>query len=91
MARDLIIVARHDVGLFDYIQRSFHHRPDVEVVIDRRHDASSPPGPGDDRRTHRIDGDLRDIGFVVVPGWMRERATEVGVGEGTAPEGGGQG
>ena len=59
----LVIVARSNVDLFEYLRRQFAGDP--EIILDRRHDQAPRVGPGE-RRHHAVDRALRTRGLAVV-------------------------
>ena len=59
----LVIVARGNVDLFEYLSRQFAGDP--EIILDRRHEQAPRVGPGE-RRHHAIDRALRTRGLAVV-------------------------
>jgi predicted ATPase/class 3 adenylate cyclase len=61
----LVIVARPHVNLYEYLRQKFADDPDVQIVLDRRHDGA-PPVPSGDRRHLVIDQALRARGLAVV-------------------------
>lgn len=74
--RDLLIVARHETELYEYLKQRFAGRPDVEVIQDRRVgerrreqvSTSSERRRGGDRRARpQVDDDIKTLGFAVVP------------------------
>jgi len=74
--RDLLIVARHELELYEYLKQRFAGRPDVQVILDRRvgerRRRSLPTADerrrGCDRRARpQVDEDIRTLGFAVVP------------------------
>jgi predicted ATPase/class 3 adenylate cyclase len=66
----LVIVARSNVNLYDYLRQKFGGDPDVQVFIDRRHgEGRAPDGrvePAGDRRRVNVDQALRSRGLAVV-------------------------
>ncbi len=74
--RDLLIVARNEPELYEYLKQRFVGRPDVEVILDRRVGerrreqvaTSSERRRGGDRRERpQVDEDIKTLGFAVVP------------------------
>jgi class 3 adenylate cyclase/tetratricopeptide (TPR) repeat protein len=61
----LVIVARPQLNLYEYLRQKFADDPNVQVVLDRRQDGSAP-GPPADRRHLAIDQALRARGLAVV-------------------------
>ena len=61
----LVIVARPQVNLYEYLRQKFADDPNVQVVLDRRHDAAADH-PSADRRHLMIDQALRARGLAVV-------------------------
>jgi class 3 adenylate cyclase/tetratricopeptide (TPR) repeat protein len=64
----LVIVARSNVDLFDYLTEKFANDPEVRVILDRRHgelERDGHTGPGE-RRHHAIDAALRTRGLAVI-------------------------
>jgi hypothetical protein len=64
----LVIVARSNVDLFDYLTEKFANDPEIRVILDRRRaDAlrNGPLGTGE-RRHHAIDQALRTRGLAVI-------------------------
>jgi tetratricopeptide (TPR) repeat protein len=59
----LVIVARSNVDLFEYLSRQFAGDP--EIILDRRHGVASRVGPSE-RRHHAVDTALRTRGLAVV-------------------------
>jgi hypothetical protein len=71
--RDVFIVSRADVALYEYLKAHFAGRPDVEVVLDRRtgdrrRRDEVPPAERrtGGRRVRSVEGDLATLGFAVV-------------------------
>jgi class 3 adenylate cyclase/tetratricopeptide (TPR) repeat protein len=63
----LVIVARPQVNLYEYLRQKFADDPNVQVVLDRRHDAAGSSERPDDRRHHQpIDRALRTRGLAVI-------------------------
>jgi class 3 adenylate cyclase/tetratricopeptide (TPR) repeat protein len=62
----LVIVARPQVNLYEYLRQKFADDPNVQVVLDRRHAEASAPGAADRRHHHPIDQALRARGLAVV-------------------------
>jgi class 3 adenylate cyclase/tetratricopeptide (TPR) repeat protein len=76
----LVIVARPNVGLYEYLSQKFADDPTVQVVLDRRHGQERKPDGGAsverraaDRRRLAIDQALRSRGLAIVipPGGAR--------------------
>ena len=64
----LVIVARSNVDLFDYLTDKFANDPEIRVVLDRRRDEPAREdhtGVGE-RRHHAIDQALRTRGLAVI-------------------------
>ena len=61
----LVIVARPQVNLYEYLRQKFADDPNVQVVLDRRHDGAIVE-PTADRRHLPIDHALRARGLAVV-------------------------
>ena len=75
ISADILVVARNQPGLFEYLRQVFMEDPDVKVVIDRRQGDrrrraepwSAERRRQSDRRTRpALDEKLRDIGFAIV-------------------------
>ena len=75
MKADILVVAKNQQSLFEYLRHDFSEDPDVEVVIDRRRADRRQAGPQDwtaerrqsDRRTRpALDDKLQTIGFAIV-------------------------
>lgn len=74
MDSDLLIVARDQEALFDYLLRDFADDPDVTVVLDRRAaerrrrlDACAADRRQAERRRHApIDPQLAMVGFAII-------------------------
>ena len=74
MAGDLLIVARNQRSLYEYLKHDFEDDPDVQVVMDRRQGErrqAREPWTAERRRGDRrtrppIDDKLESIGFAVV-------------------------
>lgn len=71
--RDLWIVPRDDVELYDYFTNHFAGRPDVDVILDRRQGerrrrAESSPDERRraERRRHSVEADLAALGVAIV-------------------------
>jgi tetratricopeptide (TPR) repeat protein len=63
----LVIVARSNVNLFDYLTEKFAGDPDIRVILDRRQDEPQRDGPtGAERRRHVVDQAVRTRGLAVV-------------------------
>jgi len=68
----LVIVAKPNVNLYEYLKTKFAGDPNVQVVLDRRHGEPRPEGVaaverrGADRRRLAIDQALRSRGLAVV-------------------------
>jgi class 3 adenylate cyclase/tetratricopeptide (TPR) repeat protein len=69
----LVIVARPNVNLYEYLRQKFADDPDVQVVLDRRHGGERKPDGGasvqeraNERRRLAIDQALRSRGLAVV-------------------------
>ena len=61
----LVIVARAQVNLYEYLRQKFADDPNVQIILDRRHDAAGTPRDAD-RRQQPIDQALRSRGLAVV-------------------------
>ena len=74
MTEDILVVARTQPSLYDYLCQDFAGDPDVRVVIDRRRGERRQRGEQwstDRRRNERrtrppIDHKLQSIGFAIV-------------------------
>ena len=71
--KDLIIVADHDQPLYDYLSQHFAARPDVMVILDRRHadrrQHREPPAAErrtQSRRLRSVNADLTSLGVALV-------------------------
>jgi class 3 adenylate cyclase/tetratricopeptide (TPR) repeat protein len=63
----LVIVARPQVNLYEYLRQKFADDPDVQVVLDRRHDGGAVgQRQRTDRRHLAIDQALRARGLAVI-------------------------
>jgi len=64
----LVIVARSNMNLFDYLTEKFAGDPDVSVILDRRQDAPMRTAAmgNAERRHHTTDQALRTRGLAVV-------------------------
>jgi tetratricopeptide (TPR) repeat protein len=64
----LVIVARSNVNLFDYLTEKFAGDPDVRVILDRRQDEPKRDGPTGtaERRRHAVDQAVRTRGLAIV-------------------------
>jgi hypothetical protein len=64
----LVIVARTNVNLFDYLTEKFAGDPDVRVILDRRQGEPKRDGPTglSERRRHAVDQALRTRGLAVI-------------------------
>ncbi len=68
----LVIVARPQLDLFEYLRQKFDGDPDVDVILDRRHrEGGEGVGPptrprAGDRRRRAVDDALRTRGLAVV-------------------------
>jgi class 3 adenylate cyclase/tetratricopeptide (TPR) repeat protein len=64
----LVIVARSNVDLFDYLTEKFANDPEIRVILDRRRSEALRDGPlgADERRHHAIDQALRTRGLAVI-------------------------
>jgi tetratricopeptide (TPR) repeat protein len=64
----IVIVARPNVDLFDYLAEKFANDPEVRVILDRRHADATRVGPtvAHERRRHAIDQALRTRGIAIV-------------------------
>lgn len=74
MGGDLLIVARNQRSLYEYLKDDFEADPDVQVLMDRRHgerrqarEAWTAERRRGDRRTRPpIDEKLSSVGFAIV-------------------------
>jgi hypothetical protein len=71
--RDLWIIPRDDVELYEYFTTHFAGRPDVEVILDRRQGERrqrAAPSPAErrraERRRHSVEADLAALGVAIV-------------------------
>jgi hypothetical protein len=64
----LVIVARSNVDLFEYLTEKFAGDPDVRVILDRRHAEAPREGPtiAHERRRHAVDQALRTRGLAII-------------------------
>jgi tetratricopeptide (TPR) repeat protein len=64
----LVIVARSNVDLFDYLTEKFAGDPEVRVILDRRQGEPKRDGPTGtaERRRHAVDQAVRTRGLAVV-------------------------
>jgi tetratricopeptide (TPR) repeat protein len=62
----LVIVARPQVNLYEYLRQKFADDPNVQVVLDRRQTGVLTAAQGSDRRHLAIDQALRTRGLAVV-------------------------
>ena len=62
----LVIVARPQVNLYEYLRQKFADDPNVQVVLDRRYDGTDARQRTADRRQLAIDQALRARGLAVV-------------------------
>ncbi|HEV8475042.1 MAG TPA: adenylate/guanylate cyclase domain-containing protein [Methylomirabilota bacterium] len=64
----LVIVARSNVDLFDYLTEKFADDPDVRIILDRRQGEPHRIGPtgAAERRRHAVDQALRTRGLAIV-------------------------
>ena len=64
----VVIVARSNVNLFDYLTEKFAGDPDIRVILDRRQDEPQRDGPtgAAERRRHAVDQAVRKRGLAVV-------------------------
>ena len=64
----VVIVARSNVNLFDYLTEKFAGDPDIRVILDRRQDEPQRDGPtgAAERRRHAVDQAVRTRGLAVV-------------------------
>ena len=72
--RDLWIIPRDDVELYEYFKNHFADRPDVEVIPDRRQGERrqrAESAPAERRRAERrrrsVEADLAALGVAIVP------------------------
>jgi class 3 adenylate cyclase/tetratricopeptide (TPR) repeat protein len=73
---ELFVVARYNPQLYDYLQREFSHEERIHIIMDRRvgeRRQRAVPASGErrqnDRRRHQdVDTNLRERGFVILPG-----------------------
>ena len=61
----LVIVARSNVNLFDYLTEKFAGDSEVRVILDRRHSELARQGEAE-RRHRTVDGALRTRGLAIV-------------------------
>ena len=75
ISADILVVAKNQPGLFEYLRQDFSEDPDVQVVIDRRSGDRRQRAQAwtaerrrqSDRRRHpALDEKLQSIGFAVV-------------------------
>lgn len=71
--RDVFIVARDGLDLYEYLKQHFASRPDVEVTLDRRtterrrrNGTPVTERRCRERRGRSVGGDLAALGFAVV-------------------------
>jgi class 3 adenylate cyclase/tetratricopeptide (TPR) repeat protein len=64
----LVIVARSNVNLFDYLTEKFANDAEIRVILDRRQVEPQREGPSGatERRRHAVDQALRTRGLVVI-------------------------
>jgi hypothetical protein len=63
--RQLVVVARDEVALYETLRAAFAELPGVNVIRDRRR--TPPPAPVLERRRRpRIDAEVRTAGYAVV-------------------------
>ncbi|HEV8584932.1 MAG TPA: tetratricopeptide repeat protein, partial [Methylomirabilota bacterium] len=64
----LVIVARSNVDLFDYLTEKFAGDPEIRVILDRRQGEPKRDGPtgAAERRRHAVDQALRTRGLAVI-------------------------
>jgi hypothetical protein len=62
----LVIVARPQVNLYEYLSQKFADDPHVQVVLDRRHDGEGAPRDADRRHHQPVDHALRTRGLAVI-------------------------
>jgi class 3 adenylate cyclase/tetratricopeptide (TPR) repeat protein len=73
---EIFVVARYNPQLYDYLQREFSHEEQIRIIMDRRvgeRRQQAVPASGErresDRRRHQdVDANLRERGFVILPG-----------------------
>jgi hypothetical protein len=64
MANLLLIISREYPERYEFLKRAFASRKEVEVMLDRRSPAATPPNQ--DRRARRTETQLRTHGWVLV-------------------------
>ncbi|HZF04540.1 MAG TPA: tetratricopeptide repeat protein, partial [Patescibacteria group bacterium] len=64
----LVIVARTNVDLFDYLTEKFADDPEIRIILDRRQGEPHRDGPtgAAERRRHAVDQALRTRGLAVI-------------------------
>ena len=73
---ELFVVARYNPQLYDYLQREFSHEERIRIIMDRRvgdRRQQADAAPGERRQSARrrqqdVDANLRERGFVILPG-----------------------
>ena len=64
-SRQLVVVARDEIALYETLRAAFAELPAVNVIRDRR--LTPPPAPVlERRRCPRIDAEVRTAGYAVV-------------------------
>jgi hypothetical protein len=81
-SRQLVVVAREELALYQTLRDAFSDLPGVEVIRDRRLDAPRSPVL-ERRRGGRVEAELRRAGYAVVklgsdPPWSRSRSSSAG-------------
>jgi class 3 adenylate cyclase/tetratricopeptide (TPR) repeat protein len=72
---EIIIVARHNPQLYDYLQREFSHEERIRIIMDRRvgeRRQRADGAPGERRQSDRrvqqhVEANLRERGMVILP------------------------
>ena len=71
---DLLIVAKDRPMLYDAFRRMSAGDADIEITVDRRERAGSPPASLPERRRLDISEALKATGWAVVPARVRRQA-----------------
>jgi hypothetical protein len=71
---DLLIVAKDRPMLYDAFRRMSAGDADIEITVDRRERAGSPPPSVLERRRLDVSEALKTTGWAVVPGRARRQA-----------------